>query len=148
MRRIQRDSGFEDSVRYFTSGDQPVFKEIWRLLLFTASLGHHLGEKKQILKSDTGKAMPESYFSNCPAWPGFLYLIGICDTESAEILKSGDEPEELLIRAFEEYSTHGLSILTDISNKFDDPLDAILDVVMIHLNSKESVSKPINFDGL
>ena len=148
MRRIQRDSGFEEIVRHFSSGEQPLFKEIWRLLLFAASLGYHLGEKRSIARSDTGKAMPESYFSNCPAWPGFLYLIGICETESAEILKSGDEPEELLIRAFEDYSTYGLSILSEASSRFDDPLDAVLDLITTHLNHRDSATKPIDFGDL
>jgi dnd system-associated protein 4 len=148
MRRIQRDSSFEELVRYFTTGEQPLFKEIWRLLLFSASLGYHLGEKRPIMKSDTGKSMPETYFSNCPAWPGFLYLMGICETESAEILKSGEEPEELLIRAFEEYATHGLTILGEASNRFDDPLDAVLDLIIANVNQQESVGKSINFEGL
>ncbi len=148
MRRIQRDSGFEELVRRFSAGEQPLFKEIWRLLLFSASVGHHLGEKRPITKSDTGKAMPETYFSNCPAWPGFLYLMGICETESADILKSGEEPEELLIKAFEEYATHGLTVLSEASNKFDDPLDAVLDLIMASLNQQESATKPIDFGDL
>jgi dnd system-associated protein 4 len=148
MRRIQRDSGYEETVRTFTTGEQPLFKEIWRLLLFTGALGHHLGERAHLTKSDTGKAMPESYFSNCPAWPGFLYLMGVCETESAEILKSGDEPEELLIRTFEEFSTHGLGFLKEALLKFDDPLDAILDIITTNLNHQDGAAKPIDFGGL
>jgi dnd system-associated protein 4 len=148
MRRIQRDSTFEELVRHFSAGEQPLFKEIWRLLLFSASLGYHLGEKKPISKSDTGKAMPETYFSNCPAWPGFLYLMGICETESADILKSGEEPEGMLIRAFEEYATHGLSVLSEASKQFDDPLDAVLDLIMTNVNQQEPPTKAIDFGDL
>jgi dnd system-associated protein 4 len=148
MRRIQRDSSYEELVRHFSAGEQPLFKEIWRLLLFSASLGYHLGERRPISRSDTGKAFPESYFSNCPAWPGFLYLMGICETESADILKSGQEPEELLIRAFEEYATHGLTVLSEASNRFDDPLDAVLDLIMVNVAQPDLASKPIDFGDL
>jgi dnd system-associated protein 4 len=148
MRRIHRDTRFEEIVRHFSSGEIPLFKEIWRLLLFAGSLGHYLGEKSPISKSDAGKAMPETYFSNCPAWPGFLYLMGICDTESADILKSGEEAQDLLIRTFEEYSTHGLSVLNEASNKFDDPLDAVLDLIMSNVNKQEAAPKPVDLGDL
>jgi dnd system-associated protein 4 len=148
MRRIQRESNYEETVRYFTGGDSPIFKEIWRLLLFAASLGHQLQAKEEIKKSDSGKAMPESYFANCPAWPGLLYLIGICETESAEILKADEGAEEKLIQTFEQHSTAGLALMAQASKEFDQPLDAMMDLVSKFAIGSTSPRKPIVFDGV
>ncbi len=148
MRRIQRDSSFEDVVKHFSTGENCLFKDMWRLLLFASTLGHQLGEKRSISKSDSGKAMPDSYFSNCPAWPGILYLFGICETESAEVLKADEDSEDLLIKCFEEYATHGLSVLKEASSRFDSPLDAVLDLIITNISSDNRGSKPIDFGGL
>jgi dnd system-associated protein 4 len=148
MRRIQRDSSFDALIKHLSSGDNPLFKEIWRLLLFASALGHHQGEKKLIARSDSGKAMPESYFSNCPAWPGFLYLLGICETESADVLKANDESQELLIGAFEQYATHGLNSLQETVNRFDDPLEAVLDLIMANGGTQSTDTKTIDYGDL
>ena len=148
MRRIQRDIDFEELVSFFGGGERAVFKEIWQILLFAACLGHSLGERREIRKSDAGKAMPEGYFSKCLSWPGVLYLLGLTETESADILKAKDENEDNLIRTFEEYSSRGLQELQKASEKHDDPLDALLEVISEHAGSKTAATSTINLDGL
>ena len=148
MRRIQRDIDFEELVSFFGAGERAVFKEIWQILLFAACLGHSLGERRQIRKSDAGKAMPEGYFSKCLSWPGVLYLFGLTETESAEILKATDENEDNLITAFEEYSSRGLQEMKEASEKHDDPLDALLDLISRHTAGKAAATSVINLDGL
>ena len=118
------------------------------LPLSASALGYHRGEKRSIVKSDSGKAMPESYFSNCPAWPGFLYLMGVCETESAEVLKATEEAQEVLVGRFEQYATHGLEVIQDAVNRFDDPLEAIIDLIMANCGSQSADSKSIDFGDL
>jgi len=146
MRRIQRDSRFEETIKALTAGEKPLFKDIWRVLLFAATLGFRDGERTQIRNSDSGKAFPESYLGNCPSWPGVLYLMGLSETESAEILRSDSEEEDNLVTIFEEYASTGLEKLEDALKTFDRPLDAI-----IHLTSApsdDSVGGNVDFSGI
>jgi dnd system-associated protein 4 len=148
MRKIKRDSSFEDLVKHFTTGDNPLFKEIWRFVLFSSALGHHLEEKGKIEKADLGKAMPESYFANCPTWPGFLYLIGICETESAEVLKATDESEDILVGAFEGFAVRGMMEIKESFARFHDPLEAVLDLISRLSSPDDKGTKPIDFSDL
>lgn len=108
MRRIHRDLKREKFVQALTTGDRPCFSEIWRLLLFAAMLGAKLGRRLPLGQSDAGKAMMGQYFSNCPAWPGLLYLLGLVETDSAELLHPSESAEDQLVKLFEEYANAGL----------------------------------------
>ncbi|MDF1659336.1 MAG: DNA phosphorothioation-associated protein 4 [Verrucomicrobiales bacterium] len=145
MRRIQRDSRYEEVVKALTSGEKPIFKDIWRVLLFASMLGHKAGEKAEIQNSDSGKAFPESYLGNCPSWPGILYLLGLSETESAEILRSDTEEQDKLIDIFEQHATAGLEKLDLAIKTFDRPLDAV-----VHLLSEdpESSETAVDFSGI
>lgn len=110
MRRIQRDVCHEEFVKNLTTGDTVLFKEIWRLLLFAAALGIKDGKRRPLEKVDSGKAIPDTYFST-PGWRGFLYLIGIAETGDSNCLRSTPEMQDNLITAFEEYANHGLYLL-------------------------------------
>jgi dnd system-associated protein 4 len=107
MRRIQRDVKHEDFIKGLTVGENAIFRDIWRVLLFAAAYGIHIGERSPLQKVESNKAMPETYFS-APGWRGFLYLIGFIGSDSSDHLKKGDEQEEHLVRAFEEYANRGL----------------------------------------
>lgn len=107
MRRILRDVCHEDMIKVMTSGETPLFKEIWRALLFAAALGIYEGKRRPLSKSDSGKAMPENYFS-APGWRGFLYLMGVTDSGDSQCLRGSEDAQESLITAFEEYANQGL----------------------------------------
>ena len=111
MRRIQRDVCHDDLVRVMTSGDVPLFKEIWRVMLFAAALGIYEGTRRPIEKSDSGKAIPENYFS-APGWRGFLYLMGVADSGDSQCLRGAEDAQESLITAFEEYANQGLHTIS------------------------------------
>ncbi len=145
MRRILRDVRHEELIKSLTTGDAAIFGEIWRLMLFAAALGIKSGRKRAPLgKSDSGKAIPDNYFS-APCWPGFLYLIGVADSEDSGCLKGTDENSDALITAFEEYANIGLEILHERIGISSAPLDGILSLML------ESVTPPIEpptLDGL
>jgi len=121
MRRIQRDIKHEDFIRSLTSGDTPIFSEIWRVLLFAAAYGVMKRQRLPLDKTESNKAMPASYF-NTPGWKGFIYLIGFADSESSEHLKNDEEQQNRLITAFEEYGTFGLN---EISLRVISPTGAL-----------------------
>ena len=129
MRRIRRDESQEDLVKLLTSGENPVFKEIWRLLVFAATLGVQSGVRKPLGKVDQGKAINESYFS-VPGWRGMLYLIGVTENGDTGALKADEASEDQLATLFEEYANQGLYILRDVVQSSVSPLDDIVTMVL------------------
>ncbi len=129
LRRIQRDTSHEEFVKELTSGDKPLFREIWRLLLFAAAIGVRDGVREPLSSMDSGKAMPETYFS-APAWRGFLYLIAISDSGDSSCLHASQENQDRLVTAFEEYANHGLKVLRERISSSVTPLDDLASFVL------------------
>jgi dnd system-associated protein 4 len=129
MRRIQRDVCHEEVVKNLTSGDSAIFKEIWRVLLFAAALGIKDGKRRPLDKTDSGKAIPDTYF-NAPGWKGFLYLIGVADTGDSACLHGTEQAQDFLITAFEEHANHGLHLLADRMRASSLPLDELVSVLL------------------
>jgi dnd system-associated protein 4 len=129
MRRIQRDVKHEEFIKSLTTGDNVIFRDIWRVLLFAAAYGLHLGGRKALNKVESNKAMPETYFGT-PGWRGFLYLIGFVESDSSDHLRKEDDQENKLITAFEEYANFGLE---EMHIKISNPSTALPDLVSILL---------------
>ncbi len=131
MRRIQRDVKHEEFIKSLTTGDNAIFRDIWRVLLFAAAYGVHLGGRKALQQVESNKAMPESYFGT-PGWKGFLYLIGFLEANTGEHLKKEEEQENKLITAFEEFANFGLE---EIQLKVSNSSTALPDIVGLMLDS-------------
>lgn len=129
MRRIRREESHENLVKSLTSGENAVFKEIWRLLVFTAALGVQSGTRRPLGKVDQGKAINDSYFS-VPGWRGLLYLIGVTEDGDAKSLKTDEASEEYLATLFEEYANQGLYILREEVENSAAPLDNIVTMIL------------------
>ncbi len=136
MRRIQRDKIHEEFIQTLISGEQAIFREIWRVLLFAAALGVKKGSRRPLEDVDTGKAFPENYF-NTPGWKGFLYLLGFLDNETSEHLKNDEKEQDKLITAFEEYANFGLHEMSKIVTSSFDSLGQIAE--LISENSKSEL---------
>jgi dnd system-associated protein 4 len=130
MRRIQRDTRHEEFIRSLTTGDNAIFRDIWRVLLFAAAYGVHLGGRKPLQKVESNKAMPESYFGT-PGWKGFLYLVGFLESTTGEHLRKEEEVENKLITAFEEFANFGLE---EMQQKVSNPSTALTDIVGLMLD--------------
>lgn len=144
LRRIQRDSSKEELVKHLTSGEGAVFKEIWRLLLFAAALGIQAGQRKPLEKVDSGKAMPETYFST-PAWKGLLYLISLVESDDSECLRATEANNDSLVTAFEEYANYGLGIIEDRMSNSVSHLD---DLVFLVLEEKIQITNEADVTNL
>ncbi len=131
MRRIQRDVCHDELVRMMTNGEAPLFKEIWRVMLFAAALGIYEGKRTAISKSDSGKAIPENYFS-APGWRGFLYLMGVADSGDSQCLRGSEDAQESLVTAFEEYANQGLHT---IANRLRSEANLLDDITSLLLES-------------
>jgi dnd system-associated protein 4 len=144
MRRVHRDVCHEDTIKNLTSGDSAVFNEIWRLMLFSAALGIKRSRRREIERSDPGKAFPETYFSS-PGWKGFLYLISLVETESSDCLRSSPENQKELITVFEEYANEGLHILESKLRTSNDIQEVFLDLLQ---KDDDSPARIPNVDDL
>jgi dnd system-associated protein 4 len=129
LRRIHRDVSHEEFVKELTSGERPLFREIWRLLLLAAAVGVRDGVREPLTSSDSGKAMPESYFSG-PVWRGFLHLIAIAETNDSNCLHGSPENQERLVSAFEEYANYGLRKLKVRVGMSPNPLEELTSFVL------------------
>jgi dnd system-associated protein 4 len=129
MRRIQRAIDKEPTVKALTDGEQPCFREIFRLLIFSAMLGFKLERREPLDKVDSGKAVPEAYFTNSPVWPGLLYLIGLVETSSTSVLQGTDEADDNLAKVFEEYANGGLAYLKERFADKDLEIVELIDVI-------------------
>lgn len=118
-KRIHRAKDKETIIAELTSSEFGVFREIWRLLIFAASLGFHSGQREPLEAIDQGKGIDQATFGNAPTWPGLLYLFAINETQSEEVMRATEEAEDFRIRIFEEYANAGLSILRDHFSKTD-----------------------------
>ena len=139
MRRIQRDASHEEFIKSLISGDDAIFRDIWRILLFAAAYGVKERKRTPLQKVESNKSFPESYF-NTPAWKGFLYLIGFAETETSDHLKNEDEQQEMLVTAFEEYANYGL---IQMREKLGSSTDRLGDLVeFISNNLKDETPSP------
>lgn len=140
MRRIQRDVCHEEFIKRLTSSDGAIFKEMWRVLLFAAAMGVRDGKRRPLEKVDSGKAMPENYFST-PGWRGFLYLIGVADSGDSACLHGTEEAQDGLITTFEEYANYGLHVLSERLGASESPLDELISLLLEA--SKSGTAAPI-----
>ena len=106
-----------------------MFREIWRLLLLAASIGIRDGKREPLGPTDSGKAMPESYFSS-PGWRGFLYLTSLVETGNSDCLHATPENQDRLITAFEEYANYGLRTLKERLSSTTTPLDDLTSYIL------------------
>jgi dnd system-associated protein 4 len=129
MRRIQRAIDKEEVVKRLAAGDNGVFKEIWRVLIFAAFLGHKLGKRIPLEAVEAGKSIDEGVFANNRAWPGILYLLSIIEINSPEALCNTDDISETRIKLFEEYANGGLAYLKEKLEPQSYALESILNLI-------------------
>ena len=128
MSRIRRDKKHDALIERLTKGDQGVFSDIWRVLVFAAFVGAKNQKRSAIIDFESGKAFPLNYLQpSCG--PGFLSLLGISATEGNEILRSKEGNQDQLILIFEEYANAGMEIISERVNSASSPIEAILALI-------------------
>ena len=146
MRRIRRDEIHEELLKELTAGEKPLFKDLWRILLFAAMVGYKQKSRIPLDSYDSGKAMPDSYFANSPAWPGALYLLGLVESEKTAVMGSKPEDQDELITIFEEYANGGLSYLRNRLEAGGDCLKTIVDIIQETTVTSGPGVPNLNFD--
>ena len=142
MRRVQRAKDKEQLVQDLTSSEASCFSEIWRLLMFAATLGFRVQRREPLGQIDSGKAIPENYFANnSQSWPGVVLLMGLVDTEDTEVLGSAEEAENVRLTLFEEYANGGLAFLEEQLNGRTATPEVVWDIIDRVLNP-EVTPKP------
>lgn len=117
---INRSTSNESVINPLAKSNSPgtvtPFSTIRELLCFAAMLGFAKGERRPIVgeKEDIARSTFEENDSY-----DFVFLIGVAETGSLDILKDGNEAE--LTKIFEEYAQGGLDIISSWMTRFNDP---------------------------
>lgn len=139
MKRIQRATDKEAIIELLTSESVGVFKEIWRLLFFAAMIGFKNGRRDSL--TSTGEGIRQESFLNNPGWLGTLYLLGLVETKSPNILLGTEDAEDERIKVFEEYANGGLAILDQRFKASGCSIDSLLTFIQAELGA-EKPKKP------
>lgn len=143
MSRIRRDKKHEPLIERLTKGEEAVFTEIWRVLIFAAFIGAKNKKRIPLNDFESGKAFPLNYIQpSCG--PGFLSLLAINATNGNEILRSKDGNQDEIIEIFNEFANAGLEIIASKVNSTSSPLEAVL----LLLEDDNQASASITTDGL
>jgi len=129
MRRIRRAIDKEDVIERLAKKTDSPFADIWRLLLFAASIGVQAGKREPIGQHDSGKSIDFTYFSGCPAWPGLVHLIGLVASKDPKILNPDQDQMDYRVMLFEEYANAGLRILRETGEAREYSLDSIVNLI-------------------
>jgi len=128
MSRIRRDKKHDALIERLTKGDEGVFSDIWRVLVFAAFVGAKNQKRSAIIDFESGKAFPLNYLQpSCG--PGFMSLLGISATEGNEILRSKEGNQDQLVLIFEEYANAGMEIIGERVAAASSPIEAILALI-------------------
>ena len=138
MSRIRRDKKHDTLIERLTKGDEGVFSDIWRVLVFAAFVGAKNQKRSAIIDFESGKAFPLNYLQpSCG--PGFLSLLGIRATEGNEILRSKEGNQDQLVMIFEEYANAGMEIISERVASASSPIEAILALIDEGKESRGSI---------
>jgi dnd system-associated protein 4 len=135
MKRIQRASDKESIIELLTSDSVGAFREIWRLLFFAAMVGYKNGRREPLTSTQTGEGIRQDSFANNPVWLGTVYLLGLVETGSTDVLRATEESEDERIKVFEEYANGGLAILKEEFDASNGNLDALLSFIQSQTES-------------
>jgi len=138
MKRIQRASDKEATIELLTSEPLGVFREIWRLLFFAAMVGFKNGRREPLASTQSGEGIRQDSFANNPVWLGTLYLFGLAETGSADVLRGTEESEDERIRVFEEYANGGLAILQERLQESSCSLDGLMSFIQLETEAAEA----------
>ena len=144
MRRLYRATDKEPVIQVLMDERLGVFREIWRLLFFAATLGFRHNRRRPLESVATGKGIDQSTFGNNPAWPGICHLMGLVESESVDCMRASEEAEAARITTFEEYANGGLEILADRFLKMDADLDAFVAFVEEQIETAATSSPDLN----
>lgn len=142
MKRILRASDKEELIEELLSSRIGIFREIWRLLLFSAQVGLKEGRREPLKAVDTGKGIDQSTFGNSSSWPGILYLMGLVDSGDSEIITSSSEGDELRVQLFQEYANGGLAIIKEFFEARTIDLDGVLSFIETHQVTASPLAAP------
>lgn len=132
IKRILRASDKEDLIEELMGNRVGIFREIWRLLLFSAQIGLKAKRREPLRSVETGKGIDQATFGNSSSWPGILYLMGLTETGDSGVLASSPEGEEQRVQLFQEYANGGLSVIREFFKDRAIDLDGVLALIESH----------------
>ncbi len=143
-RRIQRSADKENIIKRLTSENE-IFREIWRLLLFSAQVGWRKQKRVALAQTDTGKGIDQSTFGNCPSWPGLILMMAVAESNSEQFLGGDSDTDQERIKIFEEYANGGLEVIDDFFSDRSANIEGIIALIE-SLGPTRKETKSIDLD--
>ena len=102
---VKRERTHEPIVSRFTAidGGVPVFQYIKDLMVFAATVGHSMGQRKPV-EGDTISIILDTYASDQK--DGFVYILALLEAKDANVLRPENLSQAVVV--FEEYCNAGL----------------------------------------
>lgn len=130
---VKRERAHEALVSRFTAidGGIPVFQYIKDLMVFAATVGHSIGQKKPV-EGDTVSITLDTYSSDQK--DGFVYILALLEAKDANVLRPENLNEAVCV--FEEYCNAGLYEIQrwlDENPSDPDGIETLLDKTYISL---------------
>jgi len=132
----------EELIEELMSNRIGVFREIWRLLLFSAQVGLKENRREPLKSVETGKGIDQATFGNSSSWPGILYLMGLVESGDSLALERSPEIEEQRVQLFQEYANGGLSFIKEFFKERAIDLEGLLSFIEIHQVTRRPLEKP------
>lgn len=129
LKRIQRAGDKQAIIELLTSDSIGAFREIWRLLFFSAMVGYKNGRREPLASIQSGEGIRQDSFANNPVWLGTVYLLGLVETGTTDVLRASEDAEDDRIQIFEEYANGGLALLKESFEASNGNLDDLISFI-------------------
>lgn len=144
---VNRSKAYEDTLQILGGSGNDLFKTLRDALGFAATLGYREGRRLEFDKNYGKEDLQPSVYVNSQESIDVIFMIGLAESKSTDILKLENEKE--CIKIFEEYANGGLALISEWLDLFPDISvgDAIykgLKSIGFKAPSKHNDQEPIN----
>ena len=108
---VNRSGAYEDTLQILGGSGTTLFSTLRDALGFAATLGYREGRRLKFDKNFGKEDLQPSVYVNAPDAIDLIFMIGLAECQSTDILKLENEKE--CINIFEEYANGGLALITE-----------------------------------
>lgn len=144
---VNRSRAYEDTLQILGGSGNTLFTTLRDTLGFAATLGYREGRRLTFDKNFGRDDLQPSVYVSSPDAVDVIFMIGLAESKSTDILKLENEKE--CIKIFEEYANGGLALIAEWLDLFPDidVVDAIfkgLKSIGFKAPSENNDQEPIN----
>ena len=115
---VNRSKAYEDTLQTLGGSGPGLFTTLRDALGFAATLGYREGRRLEFDKNYGREDLQPSVYVNSQDAVDVIFMIGLAESKSTDILKLENEKE--CIKIFEEYANGGLALIAEWLDLFPD----------------------------